>query len=80
MHQLFIDLKKAYDSVRREVFYNILNEFGIPTGKANKKVSEWNIQHSLGKQAFVWHITYLAWFETRCFITIAFPLCFRARH
>jgi len=26
----FIDFKKAYDSVRREVLYKILNEFGIP--------------------------------------------------
>ena len=30
MHQLFIDLKKTYDSDRREVWYNILIEFGIP--------------------------------------------------
>jgi len=30
VHQLFIDLKKAYDSVRREVLYNILIEFGSP--------------------------------------------------
>ena len=30
MHQFFIDFKKAYDSVRREVLYNILKEFGIP--------------------------------------------------
>ena len=30
MHQLFIDFKKAYDLVRREVLYNILMEFGIP--------------------------------------------------
>jgi hypothetical protein len=30
VYQLFIDLKKAYDSVRREVLYNILIEFGIP--------------------------------------------------
>jgi hypothetical protein len=26
----YIDLKKAYDLVRREVLYNILTEFGVP--------------------------------------------------
>jgi hypothetical protein len=30
VHQLFIDIKKAHDSVRREVLYNIVIEFGIP--------------------------------------------------
>ena len=30
MYQLFIDFKKTYDSVRREVLYKILIEFGIP--------------------------------------------------
>jgi hypothetical protein len=30
VHQLFIDFKKAYDSVRRKILYNILIEFGIP--------------------------------------------------
>jgi len=30
VHQLFIDFKKAYDSVRREVFCNVFIEFGIP--------------------------------------------------
>jgi len=30
VHQLFIDFKKAYDSVRREVLHNILTKFGIP--------------------------------------------------
>jgi len=29
VHHLFIDFKKAYDSVRREVLYNILIEFDI---------------------------------------------------
>ena len=29
MHQLFIDFKKAYDSVRRELLHKILIEFGI---------------------------------------------------
>jgi membrane protein CcdC involved in cytochrome C biogenesis len=30
VHQLFIDFKKAYDSVRRGVLYNILIEFVVP--------------------------------------------------
>ncbi|KAJ4451753.1 hypothetical protein ANN_03224 [Periplaneta americana] len=30
VHQLFIDFKKAYDSVKREVLHDILIEFGIP--------------------------------------------------
>jgi len=30
VHQLFIDFKKAHNSVKREVLYNILLEFGIP--------------------------------------------------
>jgi hypothetical protein len=30
VHQLFIDFKNAYVSVKREVLYNILLEFGIP--------------------------------------------------
>jgi len=30
VHELFTDFKNAYDSVRREVLYNILIEYGIP--------------------------------------------------
>ena len=30
VHQLFVDFKRANDSVRREVLYNILTEYGIP--------------------------------------------------
>jgi hypothetical protein len=30
VHQLFIDFKKAYDSIRKEVLYSILYEFGKP--------------------------------------------------
>ena len=30
MHRFFINIKEAYDSVRRKVLYNILIEFGIP--------------------------------------------------
>jgi hypothetical protein len=30
VHQLFIDFKKAYDLIKREVLYNILLEFDIP--------------------------------------------------
>ena len=29
MYRLFIDFKKAYDSVRREVLHNIVIKFGI---------------------------------------------------
>jgi len=30
VHQFFLDFKKAFDSVRRVVLYNILIEFGNP--------------------------------------------------
>jgi negative regulator of genetic competence, sporulation and motility len=30
VHHLFVDFKKTCDSVRREVLYNTLIEFGVP--------------------------------------------------
>jgi hypothetical protein len=30
VHQLFVDFKKAYDSVRREILYNIIIDCGVP--------------------------------------------------
>ena len=54
VNQLFIDFKKAYDSVRREVLYNILMEFGIPKKLIRlKKVSDRNIEQSPGRQELV---------------------------
>jgi hypothetical protein len=41
VNQLFIEFKKAYDSVRKEVLHNILVVlYPHETGKANKTVSE----------------------------------------
>jgi hypothetical protein len=30
VHLLLIDVKNAYDSLRKEILYNILMEFGVP--------------------------------------------------
>jgi hypothetical protein len=35
VYQLFMDSEKAYDSVRRELLYNILNEFCIHSKLVN---------------------------------------------
>ena len=83
-HQLFINFKKAYDSVRREVLYNILVEFGIPMKLVvliKMRLTETYVQQSPCRQEFVRHVSYEECFETRrCSIAIAFQLCFRVRH
>jgi hypothetical protein len=38
VHQLFIDLKKAYNSVRMKVLYNSLIEFWVPMNHIVKSV------------------------------------------
>jgi hypothetical protein len=53
VHHLFIDFNTVYDSVRREVLYNIIIEFWYcrVTGKANKMCLNetcnrfWGVQH-----------------------------------
>jgi len=52
VNQLFMDLKKAYNSVRKEVLYNILSEFGIPVKLVrliNKRLNETYGTVRLGK-------------------------------
>jgi hypothetical protein len=47
VHQLFIGLKKAYGSERREVLYNILIEFGVPMNlvRLGKHLSDINCKY-----------------------------------
>ena len=52
VYQLFIDSKKAYDSVRREVLYNNLIEFGIhmkPVGLKKMCLNETYSRVQVGK-------------------------------
>jgi hypothetical protein len=43
VHQLFVDFKKAYDSVRREVLSSYWVWHPPEINKASKNVSEWNL-------------------------------------
>jgi len=55
VHQVFIDFKKAYDSVRRRIFYNILIEFGIPMKLA--KLIKMFLSESYGTVRVVKHLS-----------------------
>ena len=56
-HQLITDFKKAYDSVRREVLYDILMEFGIPMKLVRLlKMCLNETYSSLHRQEFVRHV------------------------
>jgi hypothetical protein len=82
VHQLFIDFKKAYDSIKREVLYRILIAFGIPTklvGLIKMCLNE--TYSSQYRKKSVQQVSYSEWPETRRhFITIAFQLCFGICH
>jgi hypothetical protein len=49
VHQLFIDFKKAYDSVQREVLYSILLEFGMPKKLVRLSLKETYSEVHVGK-------------------------------
>jgi hypothetical protein len=49
VHQLFTDFKKAYNSVRREILYNIITEFGTPRKLAGLIKMCLNKTYSTGK-------------------------------
>jgi hypothetical protein len=80
VHQLFIDFKKAYNSVRKEALYNILIEFGIPWKLFGLIKMCLNETYSRVQKSA--RLVYLSeWPETRrCFITTAFQLCFGICH
>jgi hypothetical protein len=77
--QLFVDFKKAYDSVRREVLYNILIEFGVPMKQVtlikmclNETYSKVRIGKHLSDNFSIQNGV-----KKRCFIATVFLFCFR---
>ena len=76
MYRLFIDFKKACDSVRREVLYHLIEfDISMKLVRLIMCLNETCNRIRVGK-----HLSdmFRNWFETgRCFIVIAFQLCFR---
>jgi hypothetical protein len=61
VHQLFIDFNKAYDSVRWEVLYNILIEFGMPVKLV--RVIKMCLNETYSSVHIRWSISYSEWSE-----------------
>jgi len=58
VYQLLIDFKKVHDSVRREVLYNILNEFATPMKLVRLTKTCLNETYSTVGKAKVSHFSY----------------------
>jgi hypothetical protein len=75
----FVDLKKVYGSVRNDVLCSILVEFGVSmklVGLITTCLNETYSKVGVGKHlSDTFHIQ--SGLKRRCFITIAFQLCFR---
>jgi hypothetical protein len=83
VHQLYVDFKKAYDSFRRGVLYNILIEFGVPMKLVTLIKMCLNKMYSKVRKSP--HLTDNVTIQkqskiTRYFIVTAFKLCFRVCH
>jgi hypothetical protein len=68
VHQLFVKFKNAYDSVRWEVVYNILVEFGVP--KKRVRLTKMCLNESYRKVVIDKYLSG----------SIAFKLCFTVCH
>jgi hypothetical protein len=83
VHQVLIDFKKVYNSVRREVLYSILIEFGTPgklVGLIQMCLNETFSTVCIGKYQSD-KVPYSEWAKTgKCFIIIVFQLCFGTCH
>jgi hypothetical protein len=78
--QEILDFKKVYDSVRREVLYNILIDFGIPVKLlwlTEKSVNGKQNEVRISKHLFDAFTIHSGWKRRRCFVANAFQLCFR---
>jgi len=83
VHQLFIDLKKAYDLDRREVLYNNLIEYGMPMKLVRQMkmcLNETYGRVRVGKNLSDIFPIRNGLKQGDAFITIAFHLCFRICH
>jgi hypothetical protein len=81
VHQLFVDLNKARDSVRKDVLYNNLIEFGSPVKLAGLKMCLNGTYNGVGyANTCLTHFLLRMVKKRRSFITIAFQLHFNICH